>query len=94
MSGENKYGITAIGLGYKVGETAGQYAHKLDSVAANTPANKPLFGNKPTYGAIGLADKFIFKMGGVMHYIPMVLLLIVFFWFYNGLQIARMRFLM
>lgn len=59
MSGENKYGITAIGLGYKVGETAGQYAHKLDSVAANTPANKPLFGNIPTYGAIGLATQAV-----------------------------------
>lgn len=46
------------------------------------------------YGAIGLLDKYIFEMGGILNYVPIVLLLIVFFWFYSGLQTARMRFLM
>ena len=46
------------------------------------------------YGAIGLLDKFVFKIGGILEYIPIVLLLIVFFWFYNGLQTARIKFLM
>ena len=46
------------------------------------------------YGIIGLLDKFIFKMGGILDYVPIILLLIVFFWFYSGLQTARKRFLM
>ena len=46
------------------------------------------------YGAISLLDKYIFEIGGVLDYVPIVLLLIVFFWFYRGLQTARIRFLM
>ena len=45
------------------------------------------------YGAIGLADKFIFEMGEIGNYVSMIMLLIVFFWFYSGLRTARMRFL-
>jgi len=45
------------------------------------------------YGVIGLLDKYIFKIGGVLDYISVVLLLIVFFWFYKGLQNARTQFL-
>lgn len=45
------------------------------------------------YGAIGLLDKYIFKLGGFLNYIPIILLLLVFAWFYKGLQSARADYL-
>lgn len=45
------------------------------------------------YGAAGLLDKYIFKIGGLLNYIPAVLLLAAFFLFYKGMQSARALFL-
>lgn len=60
MSGENIYGFTAAGLGYKLGEQVGQYVHKLDSVANATPKNEPLFDSTITgYTALGVATNTI-----------------------------------
>ncbi|MBR5316721.1 MAG: hypothetical protein IKU39_02375 [Lachnospiraceae bacterium] len=46
-----------------------------------------------SYGAVGLLDKFVFQIGGVLDYVSVVILLMVFFWFYKGLQNARSLFL-
>ena len=46
------------------------------------------------YSVIVLLDKYIFKIGGVLEYAPLVVLIMVLFWFYGGLQTARTRFLM
>ena len=45
------------------------------------------------YGGIGLLDKYILEVGGLFDYIPKMVLLIVFFWFYKGLQTARTEYL-
>ena len=45
------------------------------------------------YGVIGLLDKFIFKAGSMLDYISVILLLVFFAWFYQGLQSARRQFL-
>jgi len=45
------------------------------------------------YGIIRLLDKFVFMAGGMLDYILLAILLIIFFWFYKGLQDARAEFL-
>lgn len=45
------------------------------------------------YGVIELLDKYIIKIGGVLDYVPIVILLIVLAWFYKCLQNARKQFL-
>ena len=45
------------------------------------------------YGGIGLLDKYILEIGGMLNYIPAILVLFVALWFYKGLQTARAEFL-
>lgn len=45
------------------------------------------------YGGIGLLDKYILGIGGPLNYIPGILVLLVFLWFYKGLQMARAEYL-
>ncbi len=45
------------------------------------------------YGGIEVLDKYILGIGGFLNYIPAVLVLIVFFWFYKGLQSAKSEYL-
>ena len=45
------------------------------------------------YGGVGLLDKFILKIGGVFNYVPKILILVVFLWFYKGLQSAKTEYL-
>lgn len=45
------------------------------------------------YGAIGLLDKYILKIGSVINYVSVAGLLIIFAWFYKSMQSARERYL-
>lgn len=45
------------------------------------------------YGGIGLLDKYILGIGGPLNYIPAIIVLLVFFWFYKGLLTARAEYL-
>lgn len=44
-------------------------------------------------GAVRLLDKFVLKIGGMLDMIPVVILLLVAFWFLKCLQTARAKFL-
>jgi len=45
------------------------------------------------YGAMELLDDYVLKIGGVLDYIPLILVLVVLAWFYRGLQTARTNYL-
>ena len=45
------------------------------------------------YGGIELLDNYVLGVGGLLNYIPKVLVLVVFLWFYKGLQSARTEYL-
>lgn len=45
------------------------------------------------YGGIGLLDKFVLGIGEFLNYVPAILVLAVFFWFYKGLQSAKAKYL-
>lgn len=45
------------------------------------------------YGVVGLLEQYVFQVGRVLDFVCIVILLVIFGWFYNGLQNARKKFL-